>query len=62
MPPGIAKYSATAVAESGGDGEAQPPGTAKYSATAKSILSEPPGELHEEAVPSWPRTSGTQRR
>ena len=52
-PPGIAKYSATAVAttgeESNGVGEARPPGTAKYMARAKSVLAEPPGELHEEA-------------
>ena len=26
---------------------------------AKSVLAEPPGELHEEAGPSWSRASGT---
>ena len=57
--PGIAKHSATPVAKSVGDGEARPPGNAKYSATAKSVLSEPPAELHEEAGPSWSRASGT---
>ena len=49
LPPGIAKCSATAVAKSVGDGEARPPGNAKCSATAKSVVSELPGELHQEA-------------
>ena len=62
-PPELAMYSATAVAttvaKSVGDGEARPPGMAKSMATAKSELAESPGELPDEAGPSWLRANGT---
>ena len=63
LPPGFAKYGATAVAtteeKSVGDSKAPPPGTAKYMAMTKIRTPEPLGELHEEAGPSWSRASGT---
>ena len=57
--PEITKYTATEIATAVNDGEARPPGNAKYMVTAKSQLAESPGELHDEAGPSWPSANGT---
>ena len=66
-PPEFAKYSAvTAVDTTVAKAEARPLEYAKYSAVTavdsaaeKSVVAEPPGELHEEAGPSLSRATGT---